>query len=206
MGTELRRSQLRVVLPLEVYVQLRGYVDQCPTEVSGVGEVEVVGNCLIVRDVFLLPQRCNAGYTELDPDAFAAFFSQWIMDGKDPARLRLWWHSHGLLPCAWSGRDDSHIAEYQRNTWWLSILFNHWNEVVARLDVFQPFVVTLNHLPVIVEVQDNAAVAERCREELEACVRPLAAIPSPTDGTGDGEKGGMTGDGPLAAVETPRTE
>lgn len=193
-----------MVFPLEVFRQLRGYVDQCPTEVSGVGEVEVVGNCLIVRDVFLLPQRCDAGYTELDPDAFAAFFSRWIIDGKDPSRLRLWWHSHGPMACAWSSRDDSHIAEYQRNAWWLSILLNRRDEIVARLDVFQPFVVTLNHLPVIVEVQDNAAVAERCREELEACVRPLAAIPPPTDGTGDGEKGGMTGDGSLTAVEASR--
>lgn len=138
--------------------KLRLYVDLCPYEISGLGEVEILPDRFLVRDLHLLKQRCYHAYTELLPDDLARFLIAFVEQGKDPAILKLWWHSHGEMELFWSPIDDYTARGFQ-NDYMLSLVTNKAGEQRCRLDLYQPLKLTIDRLPVIIPIP--ASVEER---------------------------------------------
>ncbi len=85
----------RVFITPEAKRMLDLYVTLCPLEISGLGTVERYGRDFLITAVSLFPQEVTGGSTELDADTIQEFLLELVQSGKDPARYKLWWHSHG---------------------------------------------------------------------------------------------------------------
>ena len=81
-----------------VWAKILGYARMCPTEISGLGWVDVLpaNKGFLISDVCLPPQKGSAAGTEIDAPELGALISQWIMNGENwrHDKLRFWWHSH----------------------------------------------------------------------------------------------------------------
>ncbi len=137
-----------VCISSEAARKLQLYQILCPFEISGLGEIEVLPSGFLVEDLFLLKQRCHHAYTELLPEGTARFLISMIEQGKDPAKLKLWWHSHSEMDVFWSPMDD-YTARGFENDYMLSLVTNKAGEYLCRLDLYQPLKFTINNLPVI---------------------------------------------------------
>ncbi len=148
--------------------KLRLYVELCPYEISGLGEMEVLPAGFQVRDLHLLKQRCSASYTELLPDGVARFLISYLEQGGDPAVLKLWWHSHGEMDVFWSPIDD-YTAKGFNNDYMLSLVANKEGDHLCRLDLYQPLKLTLDRLAVVLPAAATAeagAMREAVRKEI----------------------------------------
>lgn len=119
------------------FQKLKLYIELCPAEISGLGVVEPSGDQFIVTDVFILPQRVTASDTELNPEHLCDFLSHYIAQGRDPASLRVWWHSHGENDLYWSVTDHDTIEAFP-GEYIISIVGNKKGEFLCRLDVSSP--------------------------------------------------------------------
>jgi len=128
--------------------KLRLYVDLCPFEISGLGEVEFSAKGFLVQDLFLLKQQSSHSYTELLPEFMAQFLIARVEQGKDPDRIKLWWHSHSEMDVFWSPMDDYTAKSFQ-NDFMLSLVTNKAGKYLCRLDLYHPLTLTIDHLPVV---------------------------------------------------------
>jgi proteasome lid subunit RPN8/RPN11 len=127
---------LQVTIPEAVMRRLRLYVQRSPLEVSGLGEVVRTERGLHIQSVHLLDQEVTADETELSALTVAQFLAAAPTLGVKPENVRLWWHSHGSLEAYWSSRDVRTIKSFAHVGWWLSIVANHLDDFVGRLDRF----------------------------------------------------------------------
>ena len=91
----------------------------------------------VVTDLSLIPQKVTPSETELDPQHLCEFLSQCLVQGKDPASLRVWWHSHGEIEVHWSRTDQETIRAFPGD-YLISIVGNKWGQFLCRLDTFSP--------------------------------------------------------------------
>src|SRR3990167_7646109 len=90
----------------------RLWIYTCATheEVSALGEVEVQGSRLYIpNELHILPQERGPGHVELDMDEVAKFLTQHVRAGKNPERVRLWFHTHVNMSVFWSKTDEDTI-------------------------------------------------------------------------------------------------
>ena len=90
----------------------RLWVYTCAThdEVSALGEVEIRGQQLYIPDILhVLPMERGPGHVELDMDELAKFLTQHVRAGKNPERVRLWFHTHVNMSVFFSGTDEDTI-------------------------------------------------------------------------------------------------
>ena len=138
----------RVLIAPQALQRLKLYIDLCPFEVSGLGTVEPSREDLLVTNLFLIRQRASDSDTELDPQAVAEYLLQTVREGKDPAALRVWWHSHAEADVTWSDTDERTIAGLQIEQL-VSIVGNKRHQFRCRLDHFSPRRVTADGLPLL---------------------------------------------------------
>jgi hypothetical protein len=143
-----------LILSPQAAEKLQLYANLCPFEISGLGEIEIVPAGFLVRDLFLLKQRCYHTYTELLPDYVARFLISFVEQGKDPVKLKLWWHSHVDMDVFWSPIDDYTARGFQ-NDYMLSLVTNKAREHLCRLDIYQPLKLTIDRLPVAMPHQSH---------------------------------------------------
>lgn len=79
----------------------------------------------------------------------------------------------------WSSTDTGHIDEYHRNAWWLSVVGNHAGDLRARLDVFQPFHLAVDWLPIVIDQPADPTLQVECERQVAEMVRTsvLTAVP-----------------------------
>lgn len=139
---------VRVLIAPQALQRLMLYIDLCPFEVGGLGTVELFGENILVTDLFLIRQRATDSDTELDPQAVAEHLLQTVREGKDPAAIRLWWHSHAAADVTWSDTDERTIAGL-RIEQLVSIIGNKRHQFRCRLDRFSPQRLTVDGLPLL---------------------------------------------------------
>ena len=123
------------------------YVKLCDFEVSGLGQIELLPDCFLVQDVFILRQKTYYSYTELIPDDLAEFLISMVAQNRDPASLKLWWHSHAGMEVFWSPTDD-YTAKGFQNDYMLSLVTNKNGDYRCRLDLYHPLKLTIDNLPI----------------------------------------------------------
>jgi proteasome lid subunit RPN8/RPN11 len=184
----------KVLIRPAAFAKLQAYIDLCEMEISGLGSVELVGNDLLVTDLFILEQQVSPGATELDAAQISNFLIQLVMDGRDPADLKLWWHSHVRMPAFWSETDE-HTAINFGNDWMLSIVGNKFGDYRCRLDIYKPEPVTLDGLELRVVPEPDKRLRDSIEQEIKRKVRlydDLHDLPVPSD-VGDSAWGGQWG-------------
>ncbi len=134
------------VNPAVIYIspktksKIMEYAQAADGEISGFGRINRTTG--IFDKVFpLLPQKCNHGETEMD----AEFLNTFTTSGQS-SDFDVWWHSHGMGGCFWSGQDSDCIkllglsfsAAGNIPRPLLSIVVNKKREYKARVDIFKP--------------------------------------------------------------------
>jgi len=160
---------VEVIMPLRVYHKLFTYVSLVTEEISGLGKIERVGNTLIITDVFLFKQRNSAASTILDNDDLANAQYEIIQRGEDPSNLKLWWHSHNTMGTTWSGTDDRCCAEFDNGEYLLSLVVNQDRDMRCRIDIYQPFKLTIDGISVQVQdilKQEEDSLIDECQKEI----------------------------------------
>jgi hypothetical protein len=125
-----------VNIPESLKRKLDLYMTLCPFEISGLGEVEAQNGVLTVTALHLLEQEGDAGETKLSTQDQLEFIAKAASNGVDLSKVKLWWHSHATLESYWSPVDEKTIDSTGRPPWWLSIVGNHREEYLVRLDIF----------------------------------------------------------------------
>lgn len=165
------------------------YIELCPMEIGGLGEVERSGSNLLISDLFILPQKISPSETELDPEAVFDMLQCCVSEGRDPAALCLWWHSHAEMDLEWSETDERTIASFPGD-FLLSLVGNKSGSFACRLDTLRPSREVLADLPLTIlpgrggEVDETALrtviIGEMCRT-LQVVTRDLELYDSPVE-------------------------
>ncbi|MGH7361982.1 MAG: hypothetical protein ACREJI_10265, partial [Candidatus Methylomirabilales bacterium] len=132
----------------EAYARLRLYVELCPSEIGGLGEVRPEGDGLLVTDLILLDQCVSPSETELQPEAVLRLLHRWLEEGRDPAALRLWWHSHAEHEVEWSATDEATIRGFGADSL-VSLVTNKAGDLLCRCDTWVPRRSTVDRIPVL---------------------------------------------------------
>lgn len=160
-----------VRMPEGTWKRLIAYIDRCPMEVGGLGTVVRVRDSLVVEEVFLLEQDVSPASTVLDPAAVARFVTEWVTAGRNPSQLRFWWHSHATFDTEWSHIDYATMDLLSKENWLLAFVGNHRREWRLRLTTRKPFPMAMDHLPLTVVPDFDAALMKSVEEEMDAKVR-----------------------------------
>lgn len=149
--------------------KLTAYYKYAKGELSGLGVAEVSAEGdVIVSDAFIFEQECSYSETELNPEALSKWITEIIRIGQDPSRFRLWFHVHPIE--GWSGVDDKNIEGLNNGEWLLSIVKTP-SGLLARLDLYAPFRVTLDQLN-IRELRDtNSDLELQIEQEVKQKVK-----------------------------------
>ncbi len=160
----------RVFVMPEAKRRLDSYIGLCSEEISGLGEVMKFGPNLLITSVVLFPQEVTSGSTDLSQDPLQEFLLELVKSGQDPSTYKLWWHSHVYGQCYWSSTDNA-TCERFNNEWMLSVLGNKHGDYRCRLDLFSPFRITVDRLPLEIYNPSPADLKQAIAEEIKAKVR-----------------------------------
>lgn len=161
----------RVVIPEAVWKRLLAYIQACPLEVGGLGTVEVRGDALVIDEIFLLEQEVTAAETKLDPAAVARFIAGFAGEGRDPSRLKFWWHSHADMEVFWSATDLATIRELSEGGYLVSLVGNHRGATKTRLTLRTPLELSVDNLAFQIEPALDPALVAEVRDEVRSKVR-----------------------------------
>lgn len=181
------KSPYSVLITFEAYLKLKAYIQNVTQEVGGLGAVMVdkEQKQMTVYDIFLIEQEVSAASTDLSPQGMARFYTERKQANPDDdfSAYKLWWHSHASMDVFWSGTDNTTIEslnqEIAEDNWLLSIVGNHKDEFLVRLDVYEPVRMSWNHVPffyedipkeltaqVMDEIEDKVTVNEPVQKQM----------------------------------------
>jgi proteasome lid subunit RPN8/RPN11 len=173
-----------IYIPEDVFRSITLYSDLAIGEISWIGDIYTTQNIINVDNTYLLKQKTTDENTTLDNKSYAMFIMNYIKQGKDEANLKLWVHSHGIYPVSWSKKDVETIETHSRADYFVSIVVNKAGDILARVDIFKPFRITLNNVKVVVVPIIPAEVINEALANIEELVTYLPpeikAAPKPT--------------------------
>ena len=156
------KQNLRIRIDADAMERIWHWTDLAAGEFSCLGTVT---DDVIVGDVRLFDQICTAASTELDQEALAKF----LVTHQQPERVRAWIHSHGRLGVFWSQQDEVCIDGLANDTCLISLVVNKKREWRARVDIWKPFRLTLDDLPLEIRLPDQNLRGE-CEKAFNAHV------------------------------------
>lgn len=164
-------SPVKIVLALKVARMLQAYQAVARTEILLVGRTRIAGNTITVDDAVLLPQEASVSAVELDQDAYA----DWIetVPDEDLPRYNCWLHTHPGMGVFWSGTDDKNIARQDMPL--LVSVVADGSTMLGRVDLKEPFQVTINYVPVEIDLGIDDEGYEQAGEEIEGKVSSCPA-------------------------------
>jgi len=105
-------------------------------EISAIGTAKISRDSVLVKDVFVIKQKCHPANTTMDTDALARFLYEWQKSGKNTKDINFWYHSHCDFSATPSGADERNIEEHSRNGKFVSLVASRADDWYARLDYF----------------------------------------------------------------------
>ena len=162
------KHNLRVCIDAEAMERIWHWTDLASGEFSCLGQVT---DDLLAHDIQLFDQVCTAGSTELDQQALAKF----LCKHNQPEKVRLWCHSHARFGVFWSPQDETCIDGLANESFLLSIVVNKKRDVKVRLDIWHPFRVTLDDLPLEIRLP-KLGLARECEALFELHVTEQHAV------------------------------
>ena len=156
-------SPVRIVLSLAVARMLHVYQEVAETEILLVGLTRIEGNVIPVEDAVLLPHSANRSSVELDQEAYA----DWIetVPDEDLTKWNCWLHTHPGMGVFWSATDDENIARQDMPL--LVSVVADGSMMLGRIDLREPLSVTINHVPVEIDLDIDEEAYELAGEEIK---------------------------------------
>lgn len=150
----------RVCVSPEAWSRMGLYVECCATEIGGLGLGTMEGSIFHLDEVVLIEQNVTDLDTLLSPDGLARFLHELVAGGGDPARVKVWWHSHVHHALRWSRQDEETIRVLNHD-YLLSLIGNKSGEWLCRLDLVGPPARTIEPIPVeVAEATEPASPTE----------------------------------------------
>jgi len=137
-------------------------------EITGLGYVERISQFTFrIVDIYLLKQTVTSSSCVLDIDDQCALMQRLISEGKDPSKLKFWWHSHAHMGAFWSNRDEQtgreSVCDYM-----ISLVINHKGEIKCKLNVYQPIEFKIDNVKVVMIDNDELEqLLKTCQEEIK---------------------------------------
>ena len=166
----------------EAWAKLRHWV-----KLSGDNEVSCLGlidelkdgeriTALLVSEIYLLDQKVSGADVELDDKAVANLMIQLATEGIDTSKLKCWLHSHATMRVFWSSTDEECCSQLANNSYSVSIVTNLRGDLLTRIDIYNPFRVTLNKVPIQIHCVCSKELEELYSAEFEAKVKRWTKI------------------------------
>jgi len=173
MTSETTWKGPRIRILESAWKRMTAYIRNCPTELGGLGSVEIRGGDLVVTEVFLIGQKATSGDFRLTDDALAAFLHEWIVRGRKMEEIGFWWHSHAAFPAFWSSVDKDTTERLARGRYCIAHVGNHRDEHRTCLALGYPLPMTIDGIPLeVVEERDLAFESKILDEIKEKVARP----------------------------------
>lgn len=157
-----------IVVTHKAYTKICAYTDLCNNEISALGCVKIEDNKIVIEDIYLFEQYVTGASTDISQKDVANFLCEYIRNGKDPSKLKFWWHSHATMGVFWSGTDINTINRFSSD-WMISMVSNKHGDIKLRIDMFSPFRIYLDDVPFTVEYDTSMNVAYK--KEITAKVK-----------------------------------
>ena len=161
---------MKLKIQKEAWQKIAAYVDNCPYEIGGLGQVICDGEDFIVSDVEIFTQKVTAAHVDMTAETLAVFQTEKIKARQSLVNYKFWWHSHAKMDAFFSGTDTNTIDESGAEFPWLvSFVTNHAHKKIARLDIYQPVHV---HCALDIEIIEDAnqAIIDACKADIAARV------------------------------------
>ncbi len=166
----------------EVWAKLRHWVKLAgQDEVSCLGLIDEVKNegritALLVSEIYLLEQTVSGADTELEDKSVANLMIQLATEGIDTSKLKCWLHSHANMRVFWSSTDEECCSLLANDSYSVSIVTNLRGDLLTRIDIYNPFRVTLNNVPTQIHCTCSKELEELYSAEFEAKVKRWTKI------------------------------
>ena len=163
--------EMKIIIDQEALNRLKSYVTAVSTEITGLGIVNRDGNNFHIPEIFLLEQDASAASATLDSVAVSKLITKLHREGKDPSKLKFWWHSHVNMNPFWSGTDDGTCERFHNEQdpaklqYFISVVMNKSFEYLCRFDIYQPLRMTIDRI--MLQVGGEHVVPEDVSEEVE---------------------------------------
>ena len=155
-------SRIKLELSTLAYSKMVHYTQRADGEISGFGKIDKIGNRIIVTNVKIFKQKCTSVHTELDEEALSMFLVDLIRKGENPAKWKLWWHSHNDFAVGWSETDEDNIKKHSKSSYLLSLCINKNVDMTGRIDdKRQHSVIPVKVLPI------RGRLISRCHKEVK---------------------------------------
>jgi len=180
--------QKTLLLSNLAHQKIRGFIDNCKEEISGMGKIEVTHRGFLVTDINILKQTVTGATTKLDDDALGKFCYELTKAKDDIKKWSLWWHSHAGMSTFFSDTDKETIMRHNSMDFLVSLVGNHRDEWDARFDSFRPHHAT-NDLYIEVESLLDQDILDVCKQQIKELVtfpqvHKVQALPKPRKTTG----------------------
>jgi hypothetical protein len=162
------KGDLKVRIDAEALARIWKWTDLAKGEFSCLA---LVDNHLRVDGVQLFDQVCTSSSTDMDQRALARF----LCTHPQPERVRAWIHSHGNLGVFWSEQDEQCISGLENESLLVSIVVNKKRETKCRLDLFFPARITIDDVPLMVELP-GFDVADECEAAFKRHVSEVSLM------------------------------
>lgn len=185
-------SDMVVFIDSEAWAKLRHWVKLSrDNEVSCLGLIDEIKDddrivALIVSEIYLLEQTVSGADTEFEDRSVANLMIQLATEDVDASRLKCWIHSHAGMKTFWSGTDEECCSLLANASYSVSIVTNLRGDLLTRIDIYNPFRVTLNKVPTQIHCTCSKELEELYTVEFEAKVKRWTTIsrfpkrPTPT--------------------------
>lgn len=165
---EVECQDVNVILPFPIWTQIMTYTKLLNVEVTALGTVEQVDSNFIITELFLVGQVVSHGTCELKKDAMFNLMKKMIAEGKDPSKLRFWWHSHHSMGTFWSAEDLTNGQRFAGKDFLISLVSTHKGDMRARVNIYKPFPINFENVPIVIQkpLTDEGFI-ELCKKEIE---------------------------------------
>jgi proteasome lid subunit RPN8/RPN11 len=117
-------------------------------EISFLGTVEETDWGPVITEVFLPKQKNTGVHTDMDDAAVMNLMIELAQEGKGrEGMLRAWIHSHVDMPCNWSDMDTDTMRKLKNPKYSVSIVMNKKGEYRCRIDIYEPYHISMDEVP-----------------------------------------------------------
>lgn len=173
-----------ISMSVEIRNELLAYVKHYKTEVSGCGLIEaiehreknsdkdkpdIITTEYKIVEIYLPSKQDNSGAsTDIEPEEIHSLMHTLLTENKDPNMLRLHWHSHADFSVFHSGTDEDNYETLNNSDWLVSLVINHAEEFLGRVDYYKPIECTITGIPVYMDIPVSSEVNEKVKANILA--------------------------------------
>ncbi len=166
-------NKTKIYLSIEAYQKMRLWVEMAKGEISWLGSVSELKDqdglfeAFLIEDIHLLKQTCSSANTVLDDQSVGQFLTEMVVKNQDTSKIKAWLHSHATMNCFWSTIDEDCITNLANSSYVISIVTNKEGDILARIDIFKPFHITVNEVVVDIYYPADESLKNTLQERVQ---------------------------------------